>query len=102
MAYYRLYSLDESNHHILDVDDFDESCDATAISRVNLDLPGVIGELWNLGRKVSEFPHKVQPPILASTLSRLVAPARRWRWNPLDKHCQLVGNEGRPTLPLAG
>jgi len=54
MHYYRLYSLDNSDDHIIDVRDFRANGDADAILKV-APLCGVTRELWNLGRKVMDF-----------------------------------------------
>jgi len=91
MTYYRLYSLDLADHHIVDVLDFNADSDPAAISQVKPDLLGVSRELWNQDRKVVDFPPRIQPsshPV--SNLSSLISAPRRWRWNPLDSHCQLV------------
>jgi len=56
MHYYRLYSLDTMDIHIVDVHDFRADGDAAAILKVGAPVVGVTRELWNLGRKVMEFP----------------------------------------------
>ena len=55
MHYYRVYSLDIMDAHIIDVRDFRASGDAAAILKVGPPLSGVSRELWNLGRKVMDF-----------------------------------------------
>lgn len=55
LAYYRLYSLDTQDRHIIDVRDFSADGDAAAITKVGAPLLGVSRELWNLGRKVLDF-----------------------------------------------
>jgi hypothetical protein len=55
MDYYRLYSLDVSDAHIIDVSDFQADGDAAAILKVGDPISGVSRELWNLGRKVMDF-----------------------------------------------
>ena len=55
MHYYRLYSLDTTDAHIIDVYDFRADGDAAAILKVGDPLVGVSRELWNLGRKVMDF-----------------------------------------------
>lgn len=98
MSYYRLYSLDPSNKHIVDVSDFSANCDSAAILQVGSSMLGVSKELWNQDRKVRDFPSKVRPALqVASTLSLLIDSSRRWRWNPLVGHCQLVSYEQSPS-----
>jgi hypothetical protein len=55
MYYYRLYSLDISDKHIIDVSDFRADGDAAAVLRVGNTISGVSRELWNRGRKVMDF-----------------------------------------------
>jgi hypothetical protein len=55
MAYYRVYSLDLMDRHIIDVHHFEANGDAAAISKVGCAALGVSRELWNLGRKVMDF-----------------------------------------------
>jgi hypothetical protein len=55
MYYYRVYSLDLDDAHIIDVHDFRANDDAAAILKVGPPLSGVSRELWNLGRKVMDF-----------------------------------------------
>ena len=55
MAYYRVYSLDQMDRHIIDVLDFEAEGDAAAISKVGAAVLGVPRELWSLGRKVMDF-----------------------------------------------
>lgn len=55
MYYYRLYSLDMSDAHIIDVRDFQAAGDPAAILMVGAPVSGVSRELWNLGRKVMDF-----------------------------------------------
>lgn len=55
MHYYRLYSLDIMDAHIIDVRDFRADGDADAILKVGIPILGVSRELWNLGRKVMDF-----------------------------------------------
>jgi hypothetical protein len=55
MFYYRLYSLDLMDAHIIDFLDFRADCDAEAILKVGSPNMGVSRELWNQGRKVMEF-----------------------------------------------
>lgn len=92
MAYYRLYSLDLEHSHIIDVSSFVADTDAAAILKVRRVGPGIARELWNLGRKVMDFPPRA--PIAASVepnrLENLIGPNGRWKWNPLQSHCQGV------------
>lgn len=93
MAYYRLYSLDLEKSHIIDVHPFIADSDSTAILEVQPDDLGIARELWNLGRKVMDFPPR--PPLIAdrgepNRLGNLVNSSRGWRWNPLAGHCQAV------------
>ncbi len=55
MFYYRLYSLDLMDAHIIDVVDFRADGDSEAILKVGSPIMGVSRELWNQGRKVMEF-----------------------------------------------
>jgi hypothetical protein len=55
MAYYRIYSLDLMDRHIIDVRDFEADGDAAAILKVGSTVLGETRELWNLGRKVMHF-----------------------------------------------
>ena len=55
MHYYRLYSLDVMDAHIIDVHDFRADSDTTAILKVGAPVFGVSRELWNLGRRVMDF-----------------------------------------------
>ena len=55
MHYYRVYSLDIMDAHIIDVSDFRANGDAAAILKVGPPISGVSRELWNLGRKVMDF-----------------------------------------------
>ena len=55
MHYYRVYSLDIMDDHIIDVRDFRANGDAAAILKVGPPLSGGSRELWNLGRKVMDF-----------------------------------------------
>ena len=55
MHYYRLYSLDTMDEHIVDVRDFRANSDAAAILKAGAPILGVSRELWNLERKVIEF-----------------------------------------------
>lgn len=55
MAYYRIYSLDQEDVHIVDVNDFEAEGDAAAIAKVGICAQGLSRELWNLGRKVMDF-----------------------------------------------
>ena len=57
MFYYRLYSLDIMDAHIIDVLDFRADGDAEAIIKAGSPNMGVSRELWNQGRKVMEFVH---------------------------------------------
>ncbi len=93
MAYYRLYSLDLKNHHIIDVFSFDETSDSAAILEVQPGDLGVARELWNLGRKVMDFPPLA--PLAPDNdepnhFEKLIGRGGRWRWNPLRDHCQVV------------
>ena len=93
MAYYRLYSLDLEKFHIIDVLPFIADSDSTAILKVCPDEFGIARELWNLGRKVMDFPARL--PLVAdrvepNCLKNLIGPGRGWRWNPLESHCQAV------------
>ena len=53
--HYRVYYLDDNNHHI-DVLDFRASGDVEAIIKAGPRLGGEIRELWNQKRKILEFP----------------------------------------------
>lgn len=55
MAYYRIYSLDREDAHIVDVNDFEAEGDAAAIAKVGTCALGLSRELWNRGRKVMDF-----------------------------------------------
>lgn len=55
MLYYRLYSMDRMDAHIVDVHDFRADCDSDAIAKAGAPVLGVSRELWNLGRKVVDF-----------------------------------------------
>jgi hypothetical protein len=93
MAYYRLYSLDLEDSHFIDVQPFIADSDSTAILKVRPDDVGIARELWNLGRKVMDFPPR--PPLIAdcgesNRLENLVEPGRGWRRSPLAGHCQAV------------
>jgi len=55
MYYYRLYSLDIDDAHIIDFQDFRADTDSAAILKAGPQINGVSRELWNLGRKVMEF-----------------------------------------------
>lgn len=55
MAYYRIYSLDRADAHIVDVNDFEAEGDAAAIAKVGPCALGLSRELWNRGRKVMDF-----------------------------------------------
>ena len=55
LAYYRIYSLDVRDAHIIDVDYFEADGDAAAILKVGAGATGVSRELWSLGRKVMDF-----------------------------------------------
>lgn len=54
MTYYRLYSLDIRDKHIVDIRDFFAEGDAAAIAKIGAP-DGVSRELWNRGRKVMDF-----------------------------------------------
>jgi hypothetical protein len=56
MRYYRLYTLDITDSHIVDVRDFRAPGDDAAVLEVNVPVRGQSRELWNLGRKVMDFP----------------------------------------------
>lgn len=55
MNYYRLYSLDLNDNHIIDVRDFRADTDAVAILKAGQPQGGVSRELWNRGRRVLEL-----------------------------------------------
>jgi hypothetical protein len=55
MHYYRLYSLDLNDAHIIGVHDFRADGDAAAILKIPAPLQGITRGLWNLGRKVMDF-----------------------------------------------
>lgn len=59
MSYYRVYSMSLDGQHIVDVDDFDAVGDDAALLSVKFGELGVARELWNLGRKVTDFPPRV-------------------------------------------
>jgi hypothetical protein len=93
MAYYRLYSLDHEHSHIIDVSSFAAASDSAAIRKVQRDGPGVARELWNLGRKVMDFPSRasvVPDKEEPNRFENLIVLSGRWRWNPLQGHCQGV------------
>ena len=94
MAYYRLYSLDLEDSHIIDVSSFVADSDSSAIREVPRAVPGVSRELWNLGRKVMDF---VAPAPMApdeedepNRFEKLIGSGAQWRWDPLQGHCQGV------------
>ena len=92
MAHYRLYSLDLKNFHIIDALSFIADSDSAAILKVRPDQLGISRELWNLGRKVMDFPPRTPPAAAGeepNRLGRLIGPGS-WRWNPLGGHCQDV------------
>lgn len=93
MAYYRLYSLDLEHFHIIDVSSFVADSDSAAILKVRRVGPGVARELWNLGRKVMDFPPRATTAPdneESNRFENLIGPSGRWRWNPLQGHCQGV------------
>jgi hypothetical protein len=55
MRYYRLYSLDLDDNHIIDVRDFRANNDVAAIVKAGPPQGGVARELWNHDRKVLEL-----------------------------------------------
>lgn len=55
MHYYQFYSLDTMGAHIIDVCDSQADGDATAVLIVGTPVSGVSQEVWNLGRKVTDF-----------------------------------------------
>jgi hypothetical protein len=93
MAYYRLYSLDLEDSHIIDVSSFVADSDSAAILKVRRVGTCVACELWNLGRKVMDFPPRAaiapdnEEP---NRFENLIGPSGRWRWNSLQGHCQGV------------
>lgn len=93
MAYYRLYSLDLEHYHIIDVSSFVADSDAAAILQVRQINPLMARELWNLGRKVMDFPPlaRIAPDNeKPNRFENLIGPSGQWRWNPLQGHCQGV------------
>jgi hypothetical protein len=93
MAYYRLYSLDPEDSHIVDVASFVADSDSAAIREVPRAVPGMSRELWNLGRKVMDFgapapiaPDDDQP----NRFDKLIGSGAGWRWDPLQGNCQVV------------
>ncbi len=93
MAYYRLYSLDLEENHIVDVVSFSADSDSAAILKVRPSGLSVARELWNLSRKVMDFPPAA--PIASDNedtnrFTNLIDLGSRWRWNPLESHCQAV------------
>lgn len=103
MARYWLYSLASSNHRIVDVSFFDSDSDSDAIFSTKPDRLGVARELWNVDRKVWGFAAKVTPQRRgASSLSTMENPTRRWRWNPLEGPCQLVGEPSPSSMRDVG
>jgi hypothetical protein len=55
MHYYRLYSLDFDDNHIIDVRDFRANTDVAAIVKAGPPQEGVSRELWNRDRRVLEL-----------------------------------------------
>lgn len=55
MYYYRLYYLDQNDHHIIDVEDFRADTDAAAVVKAGDPREGVSRELWNHGRRILEL-----------------------------------------------
>jgi hypothetical protein len=55
MHYYRLYSLDFDDNHIIDVRDFSANTDVAAIVKAGPPQEGVSRELWNRDRRVLEL-----------------------------------------------
>ena len=55
MHYYRLYSLDLNDDHIIDVRDFRANTDVEAIAKAGIPQDGVSRELWNRDRRVLEL-----------------------------------------------
>ena len=55
MHYYRLYSLDLNDNHIIDVRDFRANSDVAAIAKAGPPQGGVSRELWNRDRRVLEL-----------------------------------------------
>jgi hypothetical protein len=92
MAYYRLYSLDPADSHIVDVSSFVADSDSAAIRKVPRAVPGISRELWNLGRKVMDFgaPAPIADDDQPNRFDKLIGSGTRWRWNPLQSHCQGV------------
>lgn len=93
MGYYRLYSLDPADEHIIDVAESHADSDSAAVLQVDPSASGTARELWNLGRKIADFPARnraISPKKSAANLTRLGEAGRWWRWDPLAAHCQLV------------
>ena len=55
MNYYRVYSIDIRDAHIIEGHYFRAGSDAAAILKADAPVLGVSRELWNLGRKVMDF-----------------------------------------------
>ena len=54
--YYRVYSLDFDDHHIVDVHDFRANTDAEALVKAGRSEGNVSRELWNRDRMVLDLP----------------------------------------------
>ena len=54
MAYYRVYSLDKDDRHIIDVDHFDADNDIAAMAKIQVNPSGAGRELWTLDRKAKD------------------------------------------------
>ena len=61
MSYYRVYYLSLDGQHIVDVNDFDAAGDDAALLSIKCGEVGVPRELWNLDRKVMDFPPQACP-----------------------------------------
>lgn len=95
MAYYRLYTLDYLDNHIIDVLHFGAASDSAAIIKVRPDISGASRELWNLDRKVMKFASRVFPVAAQEPIDRIdtmITVDRRRRWNPLASHCEIASS----------
>jgi len=61
MVYYRLYSFDADERHIIDVHHFSAATDALAMLTIMPDQVGIFRELWNQDRKVVDYMSKFKP-----------------------------------------
>lgn len=61
MIYYRIYTLDADDEHIIDVNYFHADTDAAAVIEVESRDLRAASELWNQGRKIMSFARRSVP-----------------------------------------